>query len=360
MDLTYTQVGLLKSGYMLASALLQIPSGFLAERIGEYWLLLGGNIWVSAGLTAMSLTDTYILLLAVTLLGGLGGGTQHPLGSSIVSRAYDNKGRSTAVGTVNFAGDLGKLAAPGLALLTATRYGWKMTMRLTGLSGIIFMIFTAIISKNASLNKSKKLEDIHEGRKHTTKIPGFISLSIVGFLDSATRGATLTFIPFVLHQKGMGTNQIFVMLILLLAGGASGKFLCGWLGERMNAITLIWSTKLLTAMLLISLLMTPQLLIMPIIILLGIGLNGTSSVLYASLATLVPPSKRSRLYGFFYTTNEIGSTIAPLAYGMVADALNLGASIFVMALATTAIIPASKPLHYHLASEKLPNNSNVV
>ena len=358
--LTFTEVGLLKSGNMLASALLQVPSGFLAEKIGEYWLLIGGNIWVAAGLVAMSLANSYIFLLLTALLGGLGGGTQHPLGSSLVSRAYEKKGRSTAVGTVNFAGDLGKLAAPGLSLLIATRYGWRMTMRLTGLTGIIFMIFTLIAKKNMESSKSNGVKDQHVKRNLDPKIPGFINLSIVGFLDSATRGATLTFLPFVFGEKGMSTNQIFALLILLLAGGASGKFLCGWLSERLNAIKLIWITKLLTASLLVLVPVTPNLLLVPMMVLLGIGLNGTSSVLYASLANLVPPTRRSRLYGFFYTTNEIGSTLAPIIYGVLSDLLNLRTTIFIMAVVAAAIMPASMPLRHHLALTKASDQKSLM
>jgi len=45
---------------------------------------------------------------------------------------------------------------------------------------------------------------------------------------------------------------------------------------------------------------------------LGLGLNGTSSVLSAPVAELIPSHRRARLYGYFYTTNETGTVLAPL------------------------------------------------
>ena len=104
LDLSFTEVGVLRSLYAAASTVLQVPVGFLAERVGEFWLLVGGNVWVALGLIAMSLAPSFAALLGATLLGGLGGGTQHPLASGIVSRAYDTKSRATAVGTCQLRG----------------------------------------------------------------------------------------------------------------------------------------------------------------------------------------------------------------------------------------------------------------
>jgi hypothetical protein len=51
-------------------------------------------------------------LVAFLLVAGLGSGVQHPLASSLVSRAYETGPRRAALGTYNFAGDLGKIAVP--------------------------------------------------------------------------------------------------------------------------------------------------------------------------------------------------------------------------------------------------------
>ena len=128
LGLSFAEIGLLRSVFNGASAILQIPVGYLAESVGEFWLLVLGNIWVSVGLIGMGLSSAFPLLLAVSFLGGLGGGAQHPLGSSLVSRAYDGGGRSTAVGTVNFAGDLGKMVAPLIAAATVVNFGWRATL----------------------------------------------------------------------------------------------------------------------------------------------------------------------------------------------------------------------------------------
>ena len=352
MDLSFAQVGLLRSAFSGATAILQVPAGFLAESTGEFWLLVGGNIWVSAGLIAMALSQIFFVLVIASFIGGLGGGTQHPLASSMVSRAYDDLGRSTAVGTVNFAGDLGKMMAPVVAGLFAVTLGWRATLMIVGVSGMAFMLVSMFTRRVVDVGKSSERGPGPSGpapeSDAASRLGGFITLSGVGALDAAVRTSSLVFLPFVMDAKGMGPVQISVMLFLLFAGGAIGKFVCGWLGDRMDTVSLIWATKGMTAILLVSSLATPALLMGPLLLLLGIGLNGTSSVLYATVADFVPPAHRARFYGFFYTTNEIGTVVAPLIYGLVADIYSLNLTMIIMGAATAAVLPASLTLRRHL------------
>ena len=74
MGLSFTEVGLLRSVFSGASAVLQVPAGFLAESAGEFWLLILGNVWVSAGLVAMALSPAFLVLVVASGVGGLGGG----------------------------------------------------------------------------------------------------------------------------------------------------------------------------------------------------------------------------------------------------------------------------------------------
>ena len=352
LDLTFTEVGLLRSVFTGASAVLQIPAGLLAESAGEFWLLILGNLWVAAGLLAMALSGTFIALLVWSAVGGLGGGAQHPLASSMVSRAYDAGGRAGAVGTVNFAGDLGKMIAPlvAAALAGANPSRWPNALWWTGLGGIAFALASSLARRWVDVGRPPRRARRSEGGggEGEARIGGFAALSLVGALDGAARTSALVFLPFVMAAKDMGAGEISAALFLLFAGGAAGKFVCGWLGDRMSALSLIWATKGITAALLIASLYSPAALILPLAALIGIGLNGTSSVLYATVATFTPPGRRARFYGYFYTTNEIGSVIAPLAYGAAADALSLNAAMIAMGIATAAILPVSLTLRSSL------------
>ena len=343
--LTYTQAGLLRSVPSGASAALQVPAGYLGERVGEFWLLIGGNLWVAAGLVGMAAASTFPLLLAAALVGGLGGGTQHPLATSMVSRSHDARGRSTAVGTVNFAGDLGKLAAPALSLLLVARYGWRGTLNAIGIAGLAFMAIAGVARRIiVSGRPTASSGEPQVQSRESVDLRAFGTLSGVGFLDSGTRAAALAFLPFVMKDKGLSDEQVFVMLLFLLAGGAAGKFVCGWLNDRYGSVRLIWGTKGLTALLLVASLAAPAYAVAPVMLVLGIGLNGTSSVLYATVSAFIPARRRASGYGYYYTVTEVGGTLAPIIYGRVADILSLRAAMIAMGIVTSLILPASLAL----------------
>lgn len=349
MDLSLTQVGILRAAYSGASAVLQIPAGFLAEGMGEFWLLVLGNTWVSIGLVGMALAPAFLLLLVLSFVGGLGGGFQHPLASSMVSRAYDDRGRSTAVGTVNFAGDLGKLIAqPIVTGAIAVNMGWRQLLWIIGLASLAFMALSASARRAVHIGRPvRDIDAMGVKRAGNTRLSGFVTLSGIGALDSMARVGALTFIPFVLIERGMDKPQAIGMLTFVLIGGAVGKFVAGWLSERFGTVSLVWATKGMTAVLIVLALYAPMTVMIPLLILMGIGLNGTSSILYATVAEYVPAHRRGRFYGFFYTTNEVGTVIAPIGYGRIADMLSLSSAMLIMGGATALILPASLLLLTH-------------
>ena len=79
-----------------------------------------------------------------------------------------------------------------------------------------------------------------------------------------------------------------------------------------------------------------QLLTLP---LLGIMLNGTSSVLYGSVPDLVEPSQRTRAFGIFYTGTIGSGAVAPLIFGFIGDAFGLTVTVTLVACIVLATLP---------------------
>ena len=114
-SLSFAQVGLLRTGYSGALALFQIPAGYLADRWGESRILAAGTFLTAVGFFCVGTAEGFVPLLVFLMIGGLGSSTQHPLASSLVSRAYEAGRRRVAIGTYNFSGDLGKVTLAVLA-----------------------------------------------------------------------------------------------------------------------------------------------------------------------------------------------------------------------------------------------------
>ena len=59
---------------------------------------------------------------------------------TMVARAFEGGRRGTAIGTLNFAGDLGKMAAPALVGLVALPFGWRAALLALGIFGLVFSV----------------------------------------------------------------------------------------------------------------------------------------------------------------------------------------------------------------------------
>jgi MFS transporter, FSR family, fosmidomycin resistance protein len=350
LGLSYSEVGLVKTVFTGSSALLQLPAGLLAEHWGEYALLAWGNAWVAAGLLGVAAAGAFPILLLAALLGGLGGNFQHPLASAIVARAYERGRRATALGTLNFAGDLGKMATPALVALAAVPWGWRLTLLGLGLFGLLFTVLVGLARAWVGALPAASRETDPSGSATTGRIPpAYRQLLAVGMLDATTRAAALTFLPFVLKARGFDTGEVSLLFALLFAGGAAGKFVCGLLGDRFGPFAIVVLTELTTAFALFGLLWSPLVTTLVLAVIFGFALNGTSSVLYAAVATFVPEGKRGRGYGLYYTGTQSAAAVAPLAYGLVADQLGLIWTLSVMAALTVLVVPLATPIRRRLA-----------
>lgn len=363
LSLSYAQVGLLKTAYSGASALFQVPAGMLAERWGEQLLLALGTGWVALGLGLIGLSTSFVALVALASTAGLGGNVQHPVATSVVSRLFEGGRRSTAIGTLNFAGDVGKIVAPLVAGAAALAYGWRGGFVALGAIGLVFaLLYLALVPEPARAAPSPA-----EGDESAAEPPVvgwgiarpalFAALTLVGMLDAMARGTALTFLPFLLETKGVDPAGVSFYFSVLFAAGAAGKFLCGPLGDRWGNVTAIGVTELVTAGGLVVLLAAPAELVLLALLPLGFVLNGTSSVLYAAVAGLVDVRRRARGYGLFYTCTLCASAGAPILYGLLADLAGLGAVFLVLALATGLIAPLALAMRRGLSGYGPPSTS---
>ena len=342
--LGYAQVGLIRTFYSGAMAAFQLPAGLLAERWGERRLLAAGTALTACGfIAAGAWAGGFASLLLLLLVAGLGSGVQHPLSSSIVSKEYETGARRAALGTYNFAGDLGKVAVPATVAFAATLVGWRAAAAGYGVLGLVAAV--AILALLARLGTGDAAEDAEreaaraQGGWGIKDARGFQALAAVGMIDNATRTGLLTFLPFALIAKGLTVAGVGTALALVFAGGAVGKFVCGLVAERVGVIRTVVLTEGATALGIAAIVAAPLPVALAVLLPLGIALNGTSSVLYATVADLVTADRRSRAYGLYYTLTVGASASAPTVYGLLGDAVGVTATLLTVAVLVLVTIP---------------------
>jgi MFS family permease len=356
LGLSLAQVGLLKAAYNSGMAGFQVPAGILAERWGERRLLAAGTAVTALGFLLAGTAGGFGALLACLLLGGLGSGVQHPLSSSLVARAYESGGRRVALGTYNFAGDLGKAAIPAAAAVVLPALGWRLATQTyagVGLAGAA--LIAVLLARLGAGDEAIRPPAPAPGRPARTGWGirdgrAYAALSAVYVVDNATRAGFLTFLPFLLVAKGATVERVGLALMLVFLGGAAGKFVCGALAERAGVIRTVILSEVATGLGILALLglpLTVSLLVLPP---LGAALNGTSSVLYGTVADLVDLDRRARSYGIFYTLGVGTSALAPLLYGLLGDWQGVPATMVVIGALAFTTVPLAFALQKPLAA----------
>jgi len=349
--LGYAALGLMKTMYSGTLAGFQIPSGFLAERFGAPVVLALGTALAGVGYCIAGLSQGIGLLVAGLVIGGLGASTQHPLASSLVARAFAGARSLKAIGTYNFAGDLGKMTLPAAAALMMVVLPWRETLGLLGGFGIVVAIVIFVLVPRIPRDVppvAKSLDGARASRRLSQF--GFPLLLSVGIIDSATRMAFLTFLPFVLTAKGASLPTIGLSLTLVFTGGAVGKLVCAFIGARIGAVATVWLTETATAVGIVALLYVPlegALVLLPLV---GIALNGTSSVLYGSVPELVEPARRACAFGIFYTGTIGAGAISPAIYGLFGDAYGVPSALMIVAAVVLVTLPIALALRPVLAA----------
>jgi MFS family permease len=340
--LSYGEVGFLRTLFSGAMATFQMPAGALAAGGRGPVVLALGTAITGAGFLIMGASGGLLLLTVGLALAGFGASAQHPIASDLVARAYPGPRSRAMLGTYNFAGDVGKIAFPAAIALLLTLVSWRVATMVLGLIGLAAGAAILLI-----LRAPRRTSDDATGTTAAPATPvdapsprrGFPVLMALGMVDSATRSAFLTFLPFLLAGKGADLPTIGIALTLVFAGGAAGKLACGLLGARIGVLRTVLLTEGATALgiaALLPLTLMPGLALLPLI---GVALNGTSSVLYGSVPEYAKSGASARAFGIFYTATIGASACAPLAFGLFGDLFGVPATMLLIAAAVLGTLP---------------------
>lgn len=352
--LSYAALGLLRSAFVGAMASLQIPAGMVAERFGAAAVLAAGTALAGFGYCLAGISTGFVTLLGALLISGIGSSTQHPVASALVARAFAGSRSLRTLGTYNFSGDLGKMTVPATLSLLLLVTAWRPALALLGSVGLLMAVVIFLGTPRYERRHAAERQAGAEahGRKHQPFAFGL--LLVIGVIDSATRMGFLLFLPFLLEGKGASLQTVGLAMALVFAGGAAGKLACTFLGARIGAIGTVWLTEACTAAGIVALLPLPLEAALVLLPLIGIALNGTSSVLYGSVPDLVMPEWRTRALSIFYTGTIGSGAIAPVLYGRLGDALGVPMATIAVAIIVLLTLPITALLRGAFAREYGP------
>jgi len=328
--LSYAGLAVVRALYYGPMGGLQVPGTRLVRTLSPRAALVLSTLVAATGFVVMALPLGFAGLCVGLVLAGVGSSIQHPRGSLLVTETYAPAARRP-LGIYNFSGDLGKATVPAIAALLLPILAWHFVVGLMALFGFVVAFALLTLAPRTISPAPQSNTVVHEPARS-----GFALLMTIGACDTATRMGYLLFLPFLIDARGGTSPDVGLGLALLFIGGALGKATCAWLGEHLGVIGSVVATEAATALLIVATLFVPLAPLLALLPLLGIALNGTSSVLYGTVPELAPKGDTGGAFALFYTVVVSSGGLAPIAYGAIADQSNQ--TIGVLAAAATAAL----------------------
>lgn len=233
-DVSNTAIGVALSGMWLAYGLSQFPSGVLGDRFGEKSVIL----WAIGGSAVASLvlavSPAFVLFVASAVGLGAVAGLHYPVGTTLLSRTYDELGRAIGIHTIG--GPLAGLVAPVVAAWVAVRYGWRPAVGLTVfVAGPVFALFALRVRPTPPQRPDEPMRN----RFDPSPLVALLSRPAIAFTLSIAMLGTfiaqgmLSFLPtFLIEYHGYSTTVAGTAFSAFFLVRATGLFVLGELSDR--------------------------------------------------------------------------------------------------------------------------------
>jgi FSR family fosmidomycin resistance protein-like MFS transporter len=349
LGVSYTLLGLLLSAKNLTSGTMQLPAGILVDKYGAKTLLIVGFAIMTLCFFLFSIATNFWLMAVLILLAGCGNAVFHPADYSILNGTIHESriGRSFSAHT--FSGNLGDALAPVVVLTIATIWNWRIGIIVSCIVSFILMIgmitqWNRVVEGEAK-PKAKKKKDESKAAEVVTTDQAVAAAEAEMSTWAAVKQIILSppmlflFLFFALQQLGSGgfRNWAVAGLVTLhetpvaIAGAALTGFLFasafgvlagGVVADKQSRHDLVaGGALLLTAILALIVGRFP----LNTVVLVGVftlagwvqGMIRPARDMMIRAAS--PKGSIGKAFGFVFSGQAIGGTIAPVVFGAMID-----------------------------------------
>ena len=139
LHLTATQLGMLLSAFFWSYVVVMLPVGWVAERYGAKPVLaVGVAIWSVATLLT-GFAGSFLSLLVLRLMLGLGESAAFPCTSKLIATAIPVARTALANGTLGFGYLVGPAVGTVVGGLLIARFGWRPVFMLFGVLSLVWL-----------------------------------------------------------------------------------------------------------------------------------------------------------------------------------------------------------------------------
>ena len=324
-DISYEMAGLLLSFQAIGNVSAVIISGFLSDFIGRKILLVAGSLMVAVSMLGLLFVSSVTALFILIFISGCGWGT-----NNVVNGAMNDVtgGSAKYLNRMHVFFAVGALTAPFIVILADNfGSGWRITGGVIGAMAVcsaVLLLFIKVPSVPKVQEKSK-IRASFEPFKHGRYYIFIAIISTYVAVETILNGWVATYF----QDTGILTNvQAKTALSLIWAAIMAGRFTVSIIGDKVKKeyITMTCaSVILLFSFILIQL--NSFIGVAVCVFALGLGLSAIFPTNLANAASIVQGSGIAT--GILLSSGGFGAAVGPVVTGLVAERLNISASMWV-------------------------------
>lgn len=345
LGLSFSQIGLIMTCQYLAGAVANVPGGVLVDTVGRKGLLMAVSLfWVGFPYLLMGFSHSYLMLLLCVMMVGIGNSLWHPTAIPTLARRYpDNKG--LVLSLHGMGGNAGDAIAPLVIGTLLAVFSWREVVMLNVVPGLVMSVLLLVFlgtlqlgpKKNAGVpgddTPGQSLAEYGRSLRQLLRNRSLVLLSTSGAFRSMTQNALLTFLPLYLARElGYSVMLIGASMFALQAAGLAAAPVAGHLSDRIGRRSVVMTSMAMTAVVLLFMAFAGKSpMFIAFIAVLGFVLYALRPVLQAWLLESTPKNMGGSSIGILFGAQSLGSSIAPLIGGVIADRYGLGATFYFLA-----------------------------
>lgn len=330
-NLSYAELGLLMTAFFVVSGFGQALAGFVVDRVGARTVLFTGVALLGLAALALSTAQNYTMLLAGSMLAGLGNSVFHPSDYTLLNKRVSSARLGHAFSVHGISGNLGWAAAPVFLTTLAGLFGWRVALLAAAClpGAVLALLFVyrdalRIDGTDAAVAASRKEQGADGDTFAFLRLPEVWMCFAFFFITAMSLGGIQSFgVASLRALYGMSlawaTTGYTAYMLASAAGMVWGGFLAAKATRHDRTITVAFIVAgLLTLVIASGAVPAPMAIVLMGAVGLGAGVAGPSRDLL--IRSAAPKNATGRVYGVVYSGLDSGLAGAPLLFGALMDA----------------------------------------
>jgi len=344
LGLSYTALGALLTLRGLATSVAQLPAGFVVDRFGAKLVLMAGLLLTVVSYALFAATDIYWLFVLFIILGGVGDSVFHPADYSILNASVKQERMGRAFSIHTFSGHLGFAVAPTVVVALAALWDWRIALIVVALLG--FVVAGLLASqwgalKEDSAPRKKKEEVVVDPASQSMGAPKqtWMQAKLGMILNAPVLSLFAFFVISTMASSGINSFSIAALtqmhdipeallglpVTAFMLSSAFAVLAGGYLADKLPISASLFAglgfVGAAVVILAIGVFPLPYALILVLFPIAGFFLGVIRPARDLMVRDVAPKGQSGKVFGFVFSGQSLGSSIAPILYGLILDHL---------------------------------------